>query len=135
MTRSHSIMTRLLHATSAFITKRGRSHFEEATHHVEQIQRERLKNTLKLAAASEHGRSMGITEGMSVEQFQQKIPISEYQDWHDVIVRQRATNTPLLTNESCDRYQPTSGSTSKIKWIPYTPAFLKELDAAINPWM
>ncbi|HEY0709616.1 MAG TPA: GH3 auxin-responsive promoter family protein, partial [Polyangia bacterium] len=34
----------------------------------------------------------------------------------------------------CDRYQPTSGSSAKIKWIPYTKGFLDELDRAVSPW-
>jgi hypothetical protein len=33
------------------------------------------------------------------------------------------------------RFQPTSGSTSAIKWIPYTKQFLAELDGAIAPWL
>jgi len=33
------------------------------------------------------------------------------------------------------RYQPTSGSSEKLKLIPYTKAFIDQLDAAIAPWL
>jgi hypothetical protein len=33
------------------------------------------------------------------------------------------------------RYQPTSGSSEKLKLIPYTKAFIDELDSAIAPWL
>ncbi len=32
-------------------------------------------------------------------------------------------------------YQPTSGSTGKVKWIPYTKALQQEFIRAINPWL
>ena len=33
------------------------------------------------------------------------------------------------------KFEPTSGSSGHIKWIPYTKSFLKELDCAIGPWL
>src|SRR5690606_28432983 len=55
-------------------------------------------------------------------------------DYADAIERQRTSGGAILTNSPAERYQPTSGSSSKIKWVPYTAGFLAELDAAISPF-
>lgn len=61
-------------------------------------------------------------------------PVSRYSDWRDKIMACREQGQKI-SNSKLVRYQPTSGSSEQIKFIPYSKAFLDELDAAIAPWL
>ena len=135
MSALNSLTTSLLHFASSQLTRQGAKKMLESSKQLESIQRAKLQATLALVAGSASGKQHNVSADMSLEEFQQRIPVTDYDHWHDMIVEQQKSNRPMLTSEGCERYQPTSGSTSKIKWIPYTQAFLNELDGAISPWM
>lgn len=130
-----SITTRLLHQLSFQLTRRGQQRFEQATHQPEATQRARFSAIMAIISGSDSGYRYGLTQATAAEEFRQRVPITDYEDWHTLIKRQRSSAELLLSTEPCERYQPTSGSTAHIKWIPYSPAFLHELDQAINPWI
>jgi len=113
----------------------GYRRFKKSLKQTEKTQREKLKNILHDVAGTELGERYSIKGDMTWELFSQKIPVTNYADWSPLIEKQRAGSKNCLTHSSCQRYQPTSGSTSQVKWIPYTSAFLKELDSAVSPWM
>lgn len=83
---------------------------------------------------TEQARLRGLHRGLTPAQFKDRVPESTYVDYADAIERQRTSGGAILTNSPAERYQPTSGSSSKIKWVPYTAGFLAELDAAISPF-
>jgi hypothetical protein len=72
-------------------------------------------------------RRLQAIAGMTYEAFRERVPLSDYADYAEQI--ERAIGDPSL------RFVPTSGSTSLRKWIPYPPAFTRELDAAAAPWL
>lgn len=63
-----------------------------------------------------------------------KLSITRYADWKDDILKNK-TNKNTISTSKLVRYQPTSGSSEQIKFIPYTQMFLDELDTAIAPWL
>lgn len=71
---------------------------------------------------------------MSFEEFKE-LPISDYKSWEEKILTQKEKNQSLLNRDTITRYQPTSGSSANIKWIPYTSKFLQEIDQVAAPWM
>lgn len=117
------------------LNRRGASAFENALRDTEATQRKKLASLLKLAEKTESGRKYELSEKMGYAQFSNTFPVTEYTDWEHDVLLQKKTSLPRLTREVCERYQPTSGSSSKMKWIPYTPTFLKELDAAVSPML
>lgn len=98
---------------------------------VERVQRMLLASLLCRVAAVD-GR---MDSGWSWENFCTRVPVTSWRDWQPMVERQRKTHQRLLIDSPVERYQPTSGSTTAIKWIPYTRQFLAELDAAISPWL
>ncbi len=64
-----------------------------------------------------------------------QVPVSTYQDYAETITAQRERKQSLLIDSPVMRYQPTSGSTSGVKWVPYTKMFLDELDQVITAWV
>jgi hypothetical protein len=69
------------------------------------------------------------------EDFAARVPVTDYESWRSEILHQRREGGARLTRSPVRRYQPTSGSSAAMKWIPYSQAFLDELDAAICPWV
>lgn len=135
MSALKNLTTSLLHFASSTLTRKGARKFIDASYDVESVQRSILSDTLNMVVGAESAVKHSLRKDMTVEEFRQQVPITDYNYWHDMIVEQQKSGKPMLTTSSCDRYQPTSGSTSKIKWIPYTRPFLDQADEAISPWM
>jgi hypothetical protein len=129
------IVSRLLHQASYYLSHKGRDALLASSLNVEIAQNSVLKTILDNISGSENASKHGITIETSLQEYQQQVPITDYGYWQSSITKQQQGNDFVLTKHDCNRYQPTSGSTSKIKWIPYTQAFLNELDNAISPWL
>jgi len=107
--------------------------FEKALRQPELFQRKRLHQLLKRLHTSAYATQLGLSAQDTYEQFQKRTPIVQYEEIIPWVQQQRSGEGAL--HPDCRRFQPTSGSTSKIKWIPYSPEFLNELDEAISPWL
>lgn len=125
----------LAHTIVFNFCKMGYGKYKDALLQVEKVQRNKLRELLRLSGKTELGRKHNLTQDCSWEEFKERIPITEYPDYESLIARQKESRGLIVSGEICSRYQPTSGSTSKMKWIPYTKRFLSELDGAIAPLM
>ncbi|MBN8536476.1 MAG: GH3 auxin-responsive promoter family protein [Deltaproteobacteria bacterium] len=70
---------------------------------------------------------------ISYSDFQSKYPVTTYSDYLTKIDNHKQALSIEFKNFL--RFQPTSGSTEKIKWIPYTKEFINEFNRALNPWI
>jgi hypothetical protein len=75
-------------------------------------------------------KEMSLGPYLTINDFQKKVPVTTYDFYH-----QHFLNLKQKPHQSISRFQPTSGSSSEMKWIPYTQKFLQELNIAITPWM
>lgn len=94
-----------------------------------------LKNHLAFVSSLKHlektqleilHRLTGTTD---YEKFKSIFPVTVYEDWRDNIEARR------ISEKGITQFVPTSGSTQKIKWIPYTKNFKSELWKATAPWL
>lgn len=99
------------------------------------MQRARLARWLSAVARSPEGQRRGIRADWSWEEFVRQMPLTTYKDYADVIGQQRERKQSLMIDSPVMRYQPTSGSTSAVKWVPYTKMFLDEIDDPITAWL
>ena len=113
----------------------GERRFAAGRAHLESVQRQKLALLLRKVAACEAGQRQGVAAHWQWETFAEQVPVSDYDHWRDPVDRAREYGGNALIQSPVVRYQPTSGSTSAIKWIPYTRHFLSELDNAISPWI
>lgn len=116
-------------------TAAGHRRFLRGRSSMEAVQRHKLSQLLTDVAKSATGEQRGIKSEWQWEDFSSRLPVSSYDDWSAAILASQETANFQLSRSPLVRYQPTSGSTSAIKWIPYTKRFLSELDAAISPWV
>ncbi|ENX01712.1 hypothetical protein F900_01472 [Acinetobacter modestus] len=124
--------TEWLTTGSHFILKRwcnlADQHFRKNAIDLETAQRQILNSILK---SSNLAQKQNIS---SYEQFIQYFSSSRYADWREQINLYREKKLSLSSSKLI-RFQPTSGSSEQIKFIPYTQLFLDELDHAITPWL
>jgi len=128
---SVSIINRLIY----HFCKAGYTRYKESLDHVETVQRRKLAELLEYSETTEFGKNHGLKKEMPWEKFNETLPVTAYGDWEDMILRQKKSGGLIVSGEPCSRYQPTSGSTSRIKWIPYTKRFVSEIDASISPFI
>lgn len=133
MTRA--LASHLGHGVLKAFMQRGMQRFEREAPELETIQRRMLQTWLRSYMRSTAATNSTINANDSWEQFANKLPCTTYSSYRASIEQQRGQQSRHLFDSPVSRYQPTSGSTSAIKWIPYTKAFLGELDQAITPWI
>lgn len=113
--------------------KSGYKRFKDSLANVEAAQRNKLSDLLEYSENTQFGKSRHLKKGMSWEKFNETMPVTKYGDWEEMILRQKKSGNLIISGERCTRYQPTSGSTSRVKWIPYSKKFLSEIDAVVSP--
>ncbi|MEM8594431.1 MAG: GH3 auxin-responsive promoter family protein [Pseudomonadota bacterium] len=127
-----SIITRFAHVLMRRAVHSGYKKFINQTNDLESVQRSKLAQLLSLVEL-EHVAELSevdvasLSNNMPWEQFDDLMSVTEYSDWKPFIEAQRNGITGLI-NSSVSRYQPTSGSTSHFKLIPYTKLFIDELN-------
>ncbi|MBX3022043.1 MAG: GH3 auxin-responsive promoter family protein [Bdellovibrionales bacterium] len=108
--------------------------FRKALGQPEATQLEVLKNILASLSSTGTGARFALGEKMSYRQFASAVPVTDYSFWEQDILRQKHSGSAQVCVNT-ERYQPTSGSTSAQKWIPYSKSFMREMDGAIQPWL
>jgi len=127
--------TRLGHQLLKQLVAPGQRRFDSHLGELEATQRAYLSCWLAAVARAPEGQRRGVRADWSYEDFARQLPLSTYKDYAELITRQREQKTSLLIDSPVMRYQPTSGSTSAVKWVPYTQMFLDELDQVITAWV
>lgn len=108
--------------------------FAQSFKSLEVVQRSHLEKTLRGLENTEVGRAQNYASISSYEDFCQKFPLTQYRDWQGAIDRQRGSKASVVCSQ-VQRFEPTSGSTFERKWIPYSAAFLAELNSAASVWL
>ncbi len=127
------LLTRFTFQALHQISKMGHRTFKNALNNVEQVQRQKLSLLLINSEKTHYAKKYGLHRNLSWEDFDKVIPAVDYTDLADLINQQKNDGGSVISGGVCKRYQPTSGSTSTIKWIPYSDLFLSELDRAVSP--
>ena len=128
------LLSNLIHGLGNLTNNGGYRRFVASLDNVEVTQRAVLSGILSHCENSAYGKRFGVRRNWRAEEFSQKVPVIGYDTVSELVKRQMAGESCLLAHNVL-RYQPTSGSTSERKWIPYSAGFLKELQAAIAPWL
>jgi hypothetical protein len=109
--------------------------FHRATRRVEEEQQRILLRTLAQNADTDFGRQHGFSSIRSIRDFQERVPLRDYDDHSRWIDRAARGATNVLTREPVRLFEPTSGSASVSKLIPYTAALQQEFQRGIRAWI
>jgi hypothetical protein len=89
-----------------------------------------LKGMLRHYRHTERGKRYCIGEIRSVEEFCDRLPVTQYSDYESDIQRTGAGERNVLTPDSIRFITLTSGTTGQRKWIPVSPRFQNALQKA-----
>ena len=70
-----------------------------------------------------------------IEKFQNKIPIVNYEDIKEFVEKEKSGESNVLLSDKIKLFELTSGSTSDVKYIPYTENFLKSYMNGVFAWI
>jgi hypothetical protein len=124
-----SLLSRASHLALELACLRADHRFEKQRDSLESVQRQHLNHLLKQMVVGK-----GQSRPKDYESFAAQLPLTRYKEWKPRVEAMRQGNDRLI-NSPLVRFQPTSGSSESIKFIPYTKLFLGELDGAIGPWL
>jgi hypothetical protein len=102
---------------------------------VRPLQLERLTDILRKNKSCEYGEKYGFANVGSIDEFQKIVPLTDYEDYQPYIEKIAKGKKGILTAEDVTLLEPSSGSTSAAKLIPYTLALKEEFQKGIRPWL
>jgi hypothetical protein len=129
------VILRALHAALRLLDHRKIRDFEAARRNPERAQALRLRRFLEANGPSAYGRAHGYARIHSVRAFQEQVPILQAEALAPWVARIAAGEPCILTRAPVRALEPTSGTTGGDRLIPFTDAFLAEMQGALAPWM
>ncbi len=124
-----SFYSSIAHRAIQVYQKFSYQHFVKGLADLENQQRRKLRSTLEYLRPVLNDRANSFT----YEEFRSKFPVTSYSEYRDFFNSEK--NSINRTIPLVVRFQPTSGSTDNLKWIPYTRQLLKDFDSALGPWL
>jgi hypothetical protein len=109
--------------------------FTRATRRVEEEQQAILHRILEDNRDTEFGRHHDFSSIRSLADYQQRVPLRDYDQQQHWIDRAAAGMPSVLTQEKIRLFEPTSGSSGATKLIPYTTALQREFQRGIRAWI
>ncbi|MDR0571128.1 MAG: GH3 auxin-responsive promoter family protein [Clostridiales Family XIII bacterium] len=92
----------------------------------------------KIISSNQHtayGERYAFCDIKNIAEFQKKVPITVYEDYIPYIEKIKKGEQNVLTAEPVLLLEPSSGSTSTKKLIPYTKGLKREFSSAIGKWL
>lgn len=110
--------------------------FIQAAKKFESTQQKVLLKKIKRAQNSEFGQKHQFSSIRSIQDFQQKVPLTTYEDMAPYIEKVKQGNVGALFHpkEKIVMYALSSGTTAEPKTIPVTPAFIKQYKQGSLLW-
>ena len=94
-----------------------------------------LFRILKKNKNTKIGRRLRFDEINSIDQYFKNVSINVYEFYSGYIDSIKRGENNILTTENVIVLEPTSGSSSSSKLIPYTKSLKKEFNKGISPWI
>ncbi|XDD48609.1 GH3 auxin-responsive promoter family protein (plasmid) [Leptospira sp. WS39.C2] len=109
--------------------------YKKNVNRLEKIQLSNLKTILRNAENTDFGNSYSVNHNWTIQDFQNNIPISNYNDYQDYINRITNGKQNVLTKSKIRRLGLTSGSSGRMKYVPFTDLLASEFTKSISVWI
>ncbi len=109
--------------------------FGRAAQNVEAAQTALLTHYLQANQNTQYGQRHGFSAIRSPGEYQQKVPLTSYDDYTTDIARVGAGQAAILTAEPVRMFELSSGSSAASKLIPYTGGLKAEFQRGLAPWI
>jgi hypothetical protein len=109
--------------------------YKLAINDIEKTQKKILFNIISKNKNSEFGKKYNFSNIKNINDWQEKLPITQYEDYIEYIELIKKGKQNILSQDRVLILEPTSGSSGPSKLIPYTSGLQKEFQKAIDPWL
>lgn len=109
--------------------------FRRATRAVHRCQEKVLLRILRANQNTDYGRRYDFASIKSCQEYRRRVPITNYEALEPWIGRIAKGEANILTSKRVLILEPTGGSTSGEKLIPYTDDLRKEFQRALGAWI
>jgi hypothetical protein len=130
-----SAAARLLNAAWLGANAPGYLRFRAALRDPRAAQESLLRSTLRSNRRTAFGAAHRFEDIRSGREYQQRVPLSDYDDYKDSLERISSGDQGVLTAAPVRLLEPTGGSTRGPKLIPYTARLQAEIRRAVAPWI
>jgi hypothetical protein len=113
----------------------GHKRFHAALADPEGTQRELLAGLVHRNAGTAFGRRHGFPAIRTAEEFQERVPLSTWDDYEPWVERIAAGEQGVLTKARVRILELSSGSAAAAKRIPYTADLQRDIRRAVAPWI
>lgn len=109
--------------------------FGDSLDEPERSQARVLRQIITDASRCELGRSRNLQPSDGLPEFREKVRLATYENYRPLMARAVFDGEPnVISPHRIVRVEATSGSTSGVKWIPYTPAMMKAFSRMFALW-
>lgn len=115
--------------------RREKGVLEQSTHRVAETQASLLDHVLSCNTDSVYGTRYHFEEISTPSEFQRTVPLSTYESYEEYVRQIAQGDKNILTREDVVLFEPTSGSTSGEKLIPYTATLRAQFQRAVSAWI
>jgi hypothetical protein len=130
-----STLTRLANLAWIAANADGHRRFHAALADPEGVQRGLLASLIRRNVDTAFGRKHGFAEISTVEEFQERVPLSTWDDYEPWVERIAAGEERVLTRVPVRILELSSGSSAAAKRIPYTSDLQRDIRRAVAPWI
>ena len=99
------------------------------------IQRELLAGTLKANSETRFGKENGFNQVRTYLDYKDRVPVRNWEQFLPYIRAIRTGTERVLTTEAVKLFEPTSGSASAVKLVPYTEGLRRQYGRGVNVWL
>jgi hypothetical protein len=116
-------------------TIRDRVRWHGSKKEVKKVQKQKLQSIIEENQNTLFGKEHNFANIDSIEAYQQSVPVKRYQDFEGYIEQIAKGKDAILTSEKVKLFEPSSGTTSGKKLIPYNDKLQVEFQNGINIWL
>jgi len=109
--------------------------FKRSLSRIKIAQEKLLLRIIKDNGKTEFGKRHHFSAIKSIADFKARVPVTSYEDYKCYIDLIARGDSNILTREKVLLFEPSSGSVSSTKYIPYTPTLKKQFQRATLPWL
>ncbi len=84
---------------------------------------------------TQYGKKHNFDKIKNIQDFQDNVPLSNYEDFDVYIKKIAAGESKVLTTEPLSMFELSSGSTAASKLIPYTKSLKEEFQRGVKVWI